>query len=60
MGGRSEVIPLPPRFGREVESQKVQGMYHQKGIVCWLLAVRQRIGVKLPSWSVADLEFLVA
>jgi hypothetical protein len=30
------------------------------GILGWLLAVRQRIGARLQSWSVEDLEFLLA
>jgi hypothetical protein len=29
-------------------------------VCCWLLAVRQEIGAKLQSWSVEDLESLVA
>ena len=30
------------------------------GILCWLLAVRQEIGARLQSWSVEDLESLIA
>jgi hypothetical protein len=52
-----ELIRLHGRVFRLL--QEVPGP-RATGILRWLLAVRQRIGAKLQSWSVEDLESLVA
>jgi hypothetical protein len=52
-----ELIGLHGRLFRLL--QEVPGM-GPVGIAAWLLAVRQRIGARLQSWSVEDLEARVA
>jgi hypothetical protein len=52
-----ELIRLHGRVFRLL--QEVPGP-RATGILRWLLAVRQRIGARLQSWSVEDLESLVA
>jgi hypothetical protein len=52
-----ELIGLHGRVFRLLQS--VPGM-GPAGVAPWLLAVRQRIGARLQSWSVEDLEARVA